>query len=203
MNSLHISVHPKRRNLSNTRMGQAFHLLTASRFNDGILRSTEDILDKFNLKLGSVGRIVLEKQQHKRERDASRKQTIKAKAGQRKASKDRRSSRDSVERDGTYEAGMGLLDDRVHVDMDECVETYPDDDALKLSQSMQATPVIRVRNATHCGNCGIIGHNKRTCPSLAIAPTPLCAPSSLCPMPVVTATPVLLPPGRSCSLPIT
>ena len=36
INSLHVSMHPKRRDLSRGRLGRAIHKFTAARFNDGV-----------------------------------------------------------------------------------------------------------------------------------------------------------------------
>ncbi|KAL1526526.1 hypothetical protein AB1Y20_015236 [Prymnesium parvum] len=79
VNSLHASMHPKRRDMSRTPVGRATHMLATARFNDGLLRSTQEVLRRFGLDLGIVGQIVLAKKDKERQRVSAYKKSLNGK----------------------------------------------------------------------------------------------------------------------------
>ena len=153
MNSLHIALHPKRRDMSRSCMGRAIHKLTSARFNDGVLRTVRGVLSHVGITLGRVGEITLAKHDHTRELVAKRKASVQGK-GKRKAARQRRLQRDDKHGAGElgYAAGVGL----------EESEKEGGEEAAE--EAEREPPAARVSGARKCGLCGEPGHNRATCP---------------------------------------
>eukprot|EP00966_Prymnesium_polylepis_P321215 7377520-Prymnesium_polylepis.1 len=155
INSLHIALHPKRRDLSRTGAGRAIHKLTSARFNDGVLSATRGVLGRLGLRLGRVGEITLAKHDHAREVKHEFKSSLHGK-GKRKAAKKRRTVRD--DKDGAelgYAAGVSLTDGGE-------VDAEGGEESEEGEGEKEAPPPAKPQRK--CGICRGGGHNRKTCP---------------------------------------
>ena len=155
MNSLHIALHPKRRDMSRSCIGRAIHKLTSARYNNGVLRTVRGVLSRVGITLGRVGEITLAKHDHKREVTAKRKASVEGK-GKRKAARKRRVQRDDKSAGELgYGAGVGLVESEEEGEEGE-------------EEGEREPPAARVSCARKCGLCGQPGHNRVTCPQRAM-----------------------------------
>lgn len=176
MNSLHASLHPKRRDLSRSTMGRLLHLLSAARFNDGICQTTEEVLMRCGLQLERVGKLVLTKVDSARDRDARYKSSLHAKRN-RKKRKEQRAVRDGKDTQSEYGPGIALEVDALDVEEEEvstCVSVAPvagtsQPAVSNVTRAASAAPVNRKRGRqpgvpVKCSYCHMQGHDRRVCP---------------------------------------
>jgi hypothetical protein len=146
INSLHVSMHPKRRDLSKGRLGRAIHKFTAARFNDGLHSAVSSVLQHLGINAGSVTEIICKKDDDRRLRNASFKASVHGKA-KRKAAREKRKLRDAKasEREGepAYQSNQGL-------------SVQPEAGAAQSASTSQAV--------RRCGLCKLPGHDRRNCP---------------------------------------
>lgn len=163
VNSLHISLHAKRRNLSRSTMGYLLHVLTAARYNDGLDKSTEDVLAACGISKGHVSCLVLQKFDQKRKRIGMWKKSIHGKGKRKKAKNNRAMSKDLKGRDATaYCTGIGLDIDSDRQEQEVHLRHS------NLTPSAEVVPQHKskasgARGPRKCTICNTFGHDRRVC----------------------------------------
>lgn len=184
VNSLHVSMHPKRRDLSKGRLGRAIHKFTAARYNDGVQTAVSNVLKHLGIEPGDVTSIILAKDDAKRRRHAALKASIRGK-GKRKAVKQRRSERDkkASDREGepSYTANTlfdEMSEDGACSDVDDNLPAASNEsDEPGSSADHAAQPPCRSSGPRKCGFCKQTGHNVKTCPAKRAEASNASAPS--------------------------